>query len=227
MFGPEPTDDNPLWKYFLSNRGREIHKWHHYFNIYHHHFRRFRNLPVTVLEIGVAQGGSLQMWKDYFGPKARIFGADIKPRCRECEEEQIRVFIGDQSNRKFLRDVREKIGKIDILIDDGGHRGPQQVITFEELYPAINANGIYLIEDLQTSYSESHLGKDQGQNSFIEYAKGLIDQLNAWPSRGAELTPSDFTKSAVGLHFYLNVFVIEKHPILSGPEHSRKGKTSF
>ena len=77
---PEPNDDNPLWKYFSHNEGRIIHKWHHYFDIYHNHFCRFRDLPITILEIGVYKGGSLQMWKNYFGPKAKIYGVDIDQR---------------------------------------------------------------------------------------------------------------------------------------------------
>ena len=115
------NDNSDLEKYFRNNTGRLIHKWNHYFDIYERHFNRFRNKEVVILEIGVSQGGSLQMWKNYFGGKAKIYGIDVNPSCKELEEENIKIFIGSQSDRKFLRGVKESIPKVDILIDDGGH----------------------------------------------------------------------------------------------------------
>lgn len=99
-----------LEKYFRSNTKRLIHKCNNYFDIYERHFSRYRNKNVVLLEIGVSHGGSLQMWKNYFGENCKIYGIDIDPRCKEFEEENIEIFIGSQSDRKFLREVREKIG---------------------------------------------------------------------------------------------------------------------
>ena len=70
---------NPLLQYFENNDRRTIHKWMHYFEIYHRHFSRFRDQHPTVIKFGVAHGGSLQMWKDYFGGGAQIYGVDINP----------------------------------------------------------------------------------------------------------------------------------------------------
>ena len=112
---------NDLEKYFTENTGGMIHKWKHYFEIYDRHFSRFRNTECHIVEFGVSQGGSLQMWKDYFGPKCKIFGIDINPQCKKFEEEQISIFIGDQEDRNFLKSLQEMIPRIDILIDDGGH----------------------------------------------------------------------------------------------------------
>ena len=191
---PEPNEENPLWKYFSHNKGRMILKWHHYFDIYHNHFCRFRDQPVTILEIGAYQGGSLQMWKSYFGPNAKIYGVDINPRCKELEEDQIRIFIGDQADRGFLRELREEIGHIDIVIDDGGHTMIQQITTFEELFPFIGETGIYLVEDLHTSYWEEYGGGYKRNGSFIEYAKRFMDSIiNAWHSRDPKLLPNILT----------------------------------
>ena len=77
--------DNPLEKYFRSNKKRLIHKWLHYFEIYHRHFERFRGKPVTVLEFGVSQGGSLEMWRSYFGDRCHIYGVDIAEVCKVYE----------------------------------------------------------------------------------------------------------------------------------------------
>jgi hypothetical protein len=155
---PNPDDDNPLWQYFCNNQKRLIYKWHQYFDIYHNHFSRFRGLPIKVLEIGVAHGGSLQMWKSYFGEQAYIYGIDIDPRCKQLEEERVEIFIGSQTDRDFLQYVRNTIGTVDIIIDDGGHTMEQQICSFEELYPAVQERGVYLVEDLHTSYWSGYGG---------------------------------------------------------------------
>src|SRR4051812_46832121 len=125
---------NDLEKYFKQNDKKLIDKWTHYFDIYDRHFNKYRNKEIVLLEIGVFQGGSLQMWKNYFGSKAKIFGIDVDPRCKQLEEEDIKIFIGSQSNRSFLRQVKEQIPPVDILIDDGGHTMTQQIVTYEELF---------------------------------------------------------------------------------------------
>ena len=84
---------NDLEAYFNANNKRLIHKFPHYFQVYERHFSRFRNKEVVIVEIGVSHGGSLQMWKDYFGGKAKIFGIDVDPRCKDFEEENIKIFI--------------------------------------------------------------------------------------------------------------------------------------
>ena len=143
---------NHLEKYFRANEKRQIHKFYHYFDIYDRYFSQYRGKEITFMEIGVFQGGSLQMWKDYFGPQARIIGVDIDPRCKELEEDNIEIHIGSQSDRKFLRDLKTKIPKVDILLDDGGHTMRQQIVTFEELFDHVKPEGLFLCEDLHTSY---------------------------------------------------------------------------
>lgn len=78
---------NDFEQYFRNNTGRIIYKMSNYFNVYERHFSSFRNKDVVILEIGVANGGSLQMWKNYFGNKAKIYGIDINPTCKNFEEE--------------------------------------------------------------------------------------------------------------------------------------------
>ncbi|MDR0913062.1 MAG: class I SAM-dependent methyltransferase [Methanobrevibacter sp.] len=150
--------ENPLEDYFYNNDKKYIDKWEHYFNIYHKHFKKFRNNEVTVLEFGVFKGGSLQMWKDYFGKKARIIGVDINPECEKLTENQIEVYIGDQENRAFLKSLMKKIGPVDVVIEDGGHQMKQQIHTFEEVFPNVKQGGVFLIEDLHTSYRETYGG---------------------------------------------------------------------
>ncbi len=205
---------NELEKYFFSNTGNLIHKWRHYFEIYDRHFSRYRGSDVHVLEIGAYQGGSLQMWKHYFGPSAQIYGVDINPECKKLEEPQIQILIGDQEDRKFLRSVVESVPRIDILIDDGGHTMKQQINTFEILFPHIDKNGIYLCEDLHTSYLREFGGRYKNDETFIEYSKNFIDYIHGWRSeQPRKLAVSEFTRSVYALHYYESVLVIEKRPI--------------
>ncbi len=165
---------------------------------------------MTILEIGVSQGGSLQMWKDYFGPKAKIYGMDINPQCKALEEENIKIFIGSQADRKFLQEVKRSIPPVDILLDDGGHTMRQQIITYEEMFGHIKENGVYLCEDLMTSYWLKYGGGVKRRGTFIEYTKNFIDFLNAHHSEQKSLPVSTFTRSVDSIHYYDGIVVIEK-----------------
>ncbi len=205
---------NDLEKYFTENTGSLIHKWKHYFEIYDRHFSRFRDTDVHIVEFGVSHGGSLQMWKQYFGPNAKLFGIDSNPHCKKLEDDQIRIFIGDQDDRKFLKSLAEKIPRIDILIDDGGHTMNQQINTYEALFSCIAKNGVYLCEDLHTSYWPEWSGGYKRRGTFVEYSKNFIDYINAWHSaQTSRLRVTEFTRSVHSLHYYDSVLVIEKRPI--------------
>jgi 23S rRNA U2552 (ribose-2'-O)-methylase RlmE/FtsJ len=218
---------NPLETYFLDHKGREIHKWMHYFDVYHRHFEKYRGKPVTVVEFGVHYGGSLQMWRDYFGARARIFGVDILPTCKQWEEPGVKIFIGDQSDRDFLRRIAKKIGPIDVLIEDGGHHPAQQIATFEVMYPAVKPDGVFLIEDLHTSYWKRYSGGLRKPGTFMEYAKGLADQLNAYHGREPGFEPDDFTRTTKSIHFYDSIVVFEKGDSSDRPVHKRIGVASW
>ena len=203
---------NDLEKYFTDNNDRLIDKWSNYFDIYDRYFSPFRGKEIVLVEIGIFQGGSLQMWKNYFGPKAKIYGIDINPNCKELEEENIQIFIGSQSDRQFLRSLKEKIPPIDILIDDGGHTMKQQIVTFEELYGHVKECGIFLCEDTHSSYHVATGGGYKRNGTFIEYSKNFVDYLHAHHSEQAALSVNDFTRSAKSVHFYDSIVVIEKEP---------------
>lgn len=210
----ETKEPNDLELYFENNTGRKIDKWLHYFEIYDRHFSRFRGKPIKILEIGVQSGGSLQMWKKYFGDEVQVIGVDIDPLCKKVEEDRITIYIGDQEDRKFLARLKEAIGEVDIVIDDGGHLMNQQIISFEELYPIVSPNGVYLVEDLLTSYIPNLGGGYQRKGTFIEYAKKLVDQLNAWHSREPSVfSVNEFTKTTKSVHFYDSIAVFEKGKI--------------
>src|SRR5262249_15852097 len=135
--------------------------------VYDRHFSRFRGEDVHVLEIGVYSGGSLQMWRDYFGPKAHIYGVDIEPDCRVYEGDNVKIFIVDQADSRFWREFRQKVPMLDIVIDDGGHQTEQQIVTIEELLPFLRPGGVYCCEDVHGAF-----------NHFASYVHGLDHKLN-------------------------------------------------
>lgn len=218
---------NDLEQFFDQHSGRLIHKWRHYFEIYDRHFSRFRGKPINIVEFGVSQGGSLQMWRHYFGPEAKVFGVDINPNCKQFEETGVQIFIGDQADRDFLRSLARTLPPIDILIDDGGHTMQQQIRTFEELFPCVAPHGVYLCEDLHTSYWKRFGGGYRRRGSFIEYSKGFVDALHAWHTRQPRrFEVSEFTRTVHSVHYYDSIVVVEKRP-MSAPTHQRVGQAAF
>jgi cephalosporin hydroxylase len=202
----EPKND--LTRYFHTMAKRPISKWTNYFDIYDMHFDRFRGEPVTVLEIGIGGGGSLQMWKWYFGNKSKIFGVDIDPE-KLFKEARIKTYQCDQSNGNDLTVLMNKLPRIDIVIDDGGHMMDQQIMTFDVVYPYISDHGIYLCEDTHTSFYSEHGGGPGRKRTFMTVMKKLIDQLSAFHSRD-QVPMTDFANSTNSMHFYNSVVVIEK-----------------
>jgi hypothetical protein len=201
------AQSSDLQKYFDSGTlGGGIWKWKHYCDIYDRHFCRFRGQEVHVLEIGVYRGESLKMWREYFGPKAHIYGVDIDKNCLAHEDNNIKIFIGDQADRRFWREFRRKVPTLDIVIDDGGHQPEQQIVSVEELLPFLRSNGIYVCEDVLGAF-----------NQFASYIHGLGHKLNDLMSGGS--FPSDRVvcsctpfQSAVGsIHLYPFVIVVERN----------------
>lgn len=125
---------------------------HGYLNTYEKYFESWRDKEFVLLEIGVASGGSFRMWKEYF-PNAKVYGIDNNPDCA-----QEGVFIGSQTDVNFLRDVISKIGAPSIIIDDGGHVGDDQIITFKELFTKVAPNGFFIVEDTHTFYCHTYGG---------------------------------------------------------------------
>ncbi|WIH81721.1 class I SAM-dependent methyltransferase [Brachyspira pilosicoli] len=214
LINDENKEKSDLHKYFIENREEAVYKHLSYFDVYERYFSRFRGKDINLLEIGVGYGGSLKMWKNYFsinGANVNIYGIDKKEKCKCFEDDNIKIYIGSQNDRDFLREVKKEIPKLDILIDDGSHIMEDQRITFEEMYGHIKDDGIYLCEDVYTSYWTNCNGGYKNPNSFIEYTKNLIDYLNAYSAiEGDSLEANDFTNSAYSISYYESLIVIEK-----------------
>ncbi|HLJ53806.1 MAG TPA: class I SAM-dependent methyltransferase [Chthonomonadaceae bacterium] len=216
-----------LAQIFYTHEGRIAHKWDHYLPIYERHFRArpASGQPVRLLEIGVSRGGSLQLWRKYFGDSARIVGIDIDPDCAGRVDPGTEVIVGDQSDPHCLSAAVERLGGgVDIVVDDGSHLGRHQIATFDYLFPRLSDHGLYYCEDVFGAYWPEYEGGYRREGTFIEYGKTLVDRLNAWfleePLKSEFL---DFARATHGIFFYPGIIVIEKRPMRE-PFHVQIGE---
>lgn len=198
-----------LAQIFRAKTGNQVHKWHHYLDIYERHLGHLRGSQFKLLEIGVFRGGSLELWREYFGAEATIFGIDIDPRCASFDGVAGCVRIGSQASPDFLRSVVDEMGGVDVVIDDGSHDSRHIRASFEVLYPRLSMGGVYIAEDLHCSYWPSHCGGYRWPWSFINVSKSLIDDMHHWyHDRGQRISAAAGLVKA--LHFYDSMVVIEK-----------------
>jgi hypothetical protein len=198
----------PLATIFFSGRCRRVHKWTHYFPVYERYFSRFRGEKLRFLEIGVFGGGSLDMWREYFGADAIIYGIDINPECAGLARSPSQVRIGSQDDPAFLRSVVAEMGGIDVVLDDGSHVGKHQQASFEVLFPLLNEGGIYMIEDTCTSYWGEFGGGYRRPGTAIEFGKRILDDMHAWYHGRSPRTNARDQVSAT--HFHDGIIVVEK-----------------
>ena len=144
--------DGDLLDIYVDGAPQLVHKWHHYLPIYDRYFNPWRSKPVRFLELGVSKGGSLSMWRRYFGKDAIIFGIDIDEDCRTYDGIDGQVRIGSQADPDFLASVVEEMGGGDIVLDDGSHVMEHIKASLPALLPKVSEGGIYMIEDLHSAY---------------------------------------------------------------------------
>lgn len=207
-----------LTKFWLFEEHRCIYKWVHYFPIYEQWFAPYRDKEIVFVEVGVQNGGSIQMWRNFFGGNAKIVGIDINELCKNFEnaDENIFIEIGSQDDENFWHSFKEKYPRVDILLDDGGHLSNQQITTFREMFPHIRDGGLYACEDCHTSYWAKFGGGLKNPATFIEFTKNLIDEINAFHIPN-ELPPTYNSQNMGGIHFYDSIVIVEKKQIPFAP----------
>ena len=213
--------DNELFETFAADIN--VHKWHHYFDIYTRHFEPYRSAPIKMLEIGVFRGGSLRMWKKFFHSDSVIVGIDIDKNCQQYEvaDQQVYVRIGSQADAEFLATVNKEFGPFDIILDDGSHKTYHQLVSFTSLFrDALRNGGCYMVEDMHTNYWTSHVDTPQ---SFIDLSKQMVDMLHEpylgrkeihfrheHPEAVSELALSYLGANLGGIAFYDSIVVFDK-----------------
>jgi len=151
------------------------------------------------------------MWRTYF-PRGRVFGIDVYDKCIH-DEDRITTFKGSQVDEEFLSDVVKRIGDIHIIIDDGSHRSEDVLRIFAFLFPRLHDEGIYVIEDTQTSYWP-HMGGcsfDLNRlNTTMGFLKTLVDGLNYSEFEERSDAPSYLERHIIAIHFYHNIVFVQK-----------------
>ena len=153
--------------------------FHNYCVKYEKYLPFKRDQKIKILEIGVFNGSSINMWREYY-PNCYVVGIDIDSSCIKYEKIENKLFveIGSQIDDIFLNKVIEKHGPFDLIIDDGSHMQSHMIFSFEKLFPELKKSGIYIVEDTCCSYWSEYEGGLNKSNTSIEYLKSLIEHVN-------------------------------------------------
>lgn len=188
---------------------------HGYGQWYARHLRRYRFRRVTLLEIGVLAGDSLRVWRDVF-PRARLVGLDIDPPVLDLGS-RVRVVRGNQSSAADLDRAIEGLAAPSVVIDDGSHRGEHIWASFRHLFPLLRPGGVYVIEDLSTSYWADWGGAIPApDDSGIGLVRALVDAVQThagvydWGARAGAARPSSEFDAVAAVHLYPNMVVVRK-----------------
>jgi hypothetical protein len=197
-------------------------KWDLYLEVYEQYFRKFVDTSPTLVEVGIQGGGSLQLWRKYFGPDAKIHGIDIDPsvlRHHVNYDNLIKMYIGNQGDINFWKEFAVQVPQIDIFIDDGSHAMHDQITTFECVFPMMKVGGVYICEDNHTSYMPWMGAGLRKPGTFIEYMKNVVDGLHAehFQPNNKVLASMRAIKGLRSVHFYNSMVVC-----LKDKEHTLK-----
>ena len=205
---------------FFEHDANRVDKWEHYLGMYQSELAPFidRGSPVRLLEIGVRNGGSLELWSKFLPPGSIVRGIDIDERIEGLtfESSNIAAMVGDATDRSHIERLFGN-DTFDIIIDDGSHCSSDVISSFRWLYEHLSPGGKYVIEDLHCSYRPSYKGGYRVNHSSVEWLKHLIDALNADHIPAIDRIPAEdkeimaaFRTSVARVTFYDSVAVVEK-----------------
>jgi hypothetical protein len=193
-------------------------KWDHHF--YTEHYEKtlghLQKEKFNLLEIGIGGyefkdrgGASLRMWADFF-PYANIVGLDYHDKSKISKQPHVNVYKGDQNSVTDLMNLHALEGPFDVIVDDGSHQCAHQVKSFEVLFPLMNPNGIYIIEDTETSYWPDYGGSMDldHKHSCIAYFMKKIHELHYRTNGTPKHDP--FTDTIESIQFFNNIIIIRK-----------------
>jgi len=172
--------ENELKELFLNHCGKISDKWSLYINEWDEIFSPFKKREINLLEIGIQNGGSLEIWAKYFSKAKRIIGCDIDEACQKLEfnDSRISVIVGDINTDDIEKEIIETAPELDIIIDDGSHKSSDIIRAFARYFKNVSDNGIYVIEDLHASYWNEFEGGLNNPYSAMAFLKRLADITN-------------------------------------------------
>jgi hypothetical protein len=169
---------------------------HNYLGFYERFLAPRRDNIRSVLEIGVFKGQSVAMWADYF-PNAKVVGLDINASAAQYAAGRIEIELADQSNSPDLERVASKHGPFDLIVDDGSHEWPHQIISLKTLFPHVRSDGFYILEDLVTSFGHYIPSYSGGSVlSAADYLHKLCDVMVADDVIDRAAVPDPFIRTA-------------------------------
>jgi hypothetical protein len=191
-------------------------KWENYFEIYDKILPQFVGKNPTMLIIGVAQGGCIEMFSEYFDNQCTIYAIDYNKDFLDHKYDNPNVFLscGDQADHENWNAFLKDNPKYDIIIDDGGHEMTQQIVTLERTFKHLNDDGIYVVEDTHTSYMKEWGGGWKKETSFIEYVKNLVEIMHRDFIGQPPKELMDTFPNLKSVTFYDSVTIIEKGPTI-------------
>lgn len=213
-----------IWSSYNKSKYLSI-KYDSYFLVYEELLEKYVGKPITFVEVGVLNGGSLFMWRDFFGAEARIIGVDLNPLAKKWEKDGFEIFIGSQSDPEFWDDFFRQVGPVDILLDDGGHTNPQQILTTIAAIEHINNGGLLIVEDVHTSYFRDF--GNPSKYSFINFSKRVVDSINSrFPS--VNDVKNAYGKKVFSVSFYESIvaFKIDSNKCFECTPTSNKGEST-
>jgi hypothetical protein len=180
-------------------------KYDSYFQVYEETLRRYVGKKITFVEVGILNGGSLFMWREYFGPGSRIIGIDLNPAAERWRADGFEIFIGDQADPSFWNEFYRQVGAIDVLMDDGGHSNSQQILTASQAIPNVRDGGTIIVEDIHASYMREF--GNPSRYSFLNFARKLVDSVN---SRYGPFEKNEtvYSKRLYSVAFYESIVVL-------------------
>lgn len=208
-----------LRELFYSTR-KHSKKWENYFEIYEKHFSQYIGKNPNILEIGVAHGGSTEMYQKYF-ENANFYCIDYDLQFEHVLDDlDVKLTMGDQGDENFWNHYLVDKPDFDIIIDDGGHTMQQQIVTLIKTFPKLKVGGTYLVEDTHTSYWRDWGGGFRKPESFIEMTKGFVDILHS-PFIVSQEPPKDLMtilQDLWSITYYNSIVVFEKKKSLPSIE---------
>jgi len=190
-------------------------KDHGYTNVYEKYFESLREQKLKILEIGIADGKSLLTWSDYF-KNSTIIGIDIHKidiKEKKLDRDNIKIHQGSQSNKNFINEITSIYGNFDIIIDDGSHLRKDVIKSFHLLFPHLNDEGLYIVEDMQTSYNHFFGGNPfdlKYSNSHMNFFKHLTDRLNYQEIANPFYISNKYDGKITNISFYHNLVFVKK-----------------
>jgi GT2 family glycosyltransferase len=185
---------------YLEHQGKVSDKWTLYLNEYDRLFSGYRNKPISLLEIGIQNGGSLEIWSKYFSNASALIGVDINQACARLsyDDPRISVIVGDANAPEVRKQVFKHSPQFDIVIDDGSHFSSDIVKSFALYFQHVVEGGIFIAEDLHCSYwiqFEGGLFDPYSSMSFFKLLADIISHEH-WgiPKLRADILRGIFTK---------------------------------